>query len=118
MAMAEVQVALQKILDELVDSGEEVGLQAAVYLDGSLVADCVSGVVGKDSTIPVEHNTLFTIYSCSKGVISTVVHQLAQRGLIDYEKPMAYYTAFAVVHVGCKPWIFLEERQQLSPCLT
>jgi len=27
-------------------------------------------------------------------------------------------TAFAVVHVGCKPWIFLEERQQLSPCLT
>jgi len=31
---------------------------------------------------------------------------------------MTQDTAFAVVHVGCKPWIFLEERQQLSPCLT
>jgi len=28
---------------------------------------------------------------------------------------MTQDTAFAVVNAGCKPWIFLEERQQLSP---
>jgi hypothetical protein len=39
MADIAVQHAVQSVLDELVEDGDEVGLQAAVVKDGALVAD-------------------------------------------------------------------------------
>ncbi len=89
--MADIQSVIQETLDDLVGSGHEVGLQAAVYLDGELIADCVAGVVAENSSTAVSPQTLFTIFSCSKGPILTAFHMLAQRGLIDYEKPVAHY---------------------------
>jgi CubicO group peptidase (beta-lactamase class C family) len=94
--MADLQQVVQRTIDELVDDGQEAGLQAAVYLDGELVADCVAGVSGQDSSLPVRSDTLFTIFSASKGVISTAFHVLAERGLFDYDKPVAdYWPEFA-----------------------
>lgn len=99
--MAGIQSVLQKVLDELVSTGEEVGLQAAVYLEGKLVADCAAGVKARDSRERVTPDTLFTVYSCSKGVISTAVHLLAQRGLVDYDRPVAqYWPEFGVAGKG------------------
>jgi len=89
--MADIQSAVQQVLNELVGSGEEVGLQAAVYLEGKLVADTVAGVRGQEDRSPVQADTLFTVYSCSKGVVSTAVHILAQRGEVDYDRPVASY---------------------------
>ncbi|MCC7265523.1 MAG: beta-lactamase family protein [Candidatus Latescibacteria bacterium] len=89
--MADLQHAVQQVLDQLVASGEEVGLQAAVYLDGELAADAVAGVKGRGVGDLVAPDTLFTIYSCSKGVIASAVHLLAQRGLVDYDRPVASY---------------------------
>lgn len=89
--MADIQSVVQRTLDELVDSGEEKGLQAAVYLEGELVADCVAGVVAQDSDAAVRPDTLFTIFSASKGIVSTAFHMLAERGLFDYAKPVAHY---------------------------
>jgi CubicO group peptidase (beta-lactamase class C family) len=89
--MADLQHVIQQTLDELVDSGLEAGLQAAVYQDGVLVADCVAGVVAQDSSTLVNSDTLFTIFSASKGVIATACHVLAERGLFAYDKPVAHY---------------------------
>lgn len=87
----DIAAAVQRVLDGLVASGEEVGLQAAVYLEGELVADCVAGVRAREGRESVAPDTLFTIYSCSKGVIASAVHLLAQQGLIEYDRPVAYY---------------------------
>jgi len=89
--MADIQSVIQGTLDELVDSGEEEGLQAAVYLEGELVADCVAGVVAQDSDTAVCPDTLFTIFSASKGIVSTAFHMLVERGLLDYDKLVAHY---------------------------
>ncbi|MBN60083.1 MAG: serine hydrolase, partial [Gemmatimonadetes bacterium] len=79
--MAELQSAVQALLDELVESGEEVGLQAAVYVDGKLVVDCVAGWRSQARDALVADDTLFTIYSATKGVVGSAVHMLAEREL-------------------------------------
>ena len=96
--MSKVEQAVQIVLDELIESGYEVGLQAAAYIDGELAVDCTAGVIAQDSDVPVKSDTLFTIYSCSKGVSLTCAHILAERGLIDYQRPLAAYWPDFAVH--------------------
>ena len=38
-----------------------------------------------------DHDTVSLSFSTGKGVASTVVHRLAERGLIDYDAPVARY---------------------------
>ncbi|HEY9839212.1 MAG TPA: serine hydrolase domain-containing protein, partial [Candidatus Obscuribacterales bacterium] len=67
------------------------GLQVAAYLDGELVLDAWAGLADAASGAPVTADTLFLAYSCSKGVTSTVIHQLAEAGKLDYDTPVASY---------------------------
>ncbi|MEV8312139.1 serine hydrolase domain-containing protein [Streptomyces flavidovirens] len=88
---ADVQQRTQRVLDHLVESGRETGLQAAAYRKGELVAHAVAGVADRVSGAPVTEDTLFHSFSTAKGVTATVAHVLAGRGLIDYDKPIAEY---------------------------
>ena len=89
--MADIQKVVQGFLAELVETGQEIGLQAAVYLEGKLIADCAAGVTAPGSREAIRPDTLFTVASCSKAVISTAFHLLAERGMFEYNKPVAYY---------------------------
>lgn len=79
----------------MVATGPEAGLQVAAWHKGELVVDAWAGldcITGK----PVDGDTLFVTFSTSKGITATVVHMLAERGLIDYDAPVArYWPAFA-----------------------
>lgn len=85
------QERVQAILDELAKSGAEQGLQAAAYLDGELVVDAWSGVADPATGRPVDGETLFTVFSVTKGVTATLAHILAERGALDYDAPVARY---------------------------
>lgn len=87
--MTEVQNRVQEAIDQLVETGEERGLQVVVYQHGEQVVDAVAGVADPETGHPVAANTLFFNYSIGKGVASTVVHVLAERGLIDYDMTVA-----------------------------
>ena len=89
--MTDVQNAVQTVLDDLVASGAEQGLQVAAYLDGECVVDAWAGVADPSTNRPVDGDTLFTIFSCGKGVTATAMHLLAERGLFDYDDPIATY---------------------------
>jgi CubicO group peptidase (beta-lactamase class C family) len=94
--MANAQAAVQALLDELVGTGAERGLQVAAYLDGRMVVDAWAGVADPATGRAVDGDTLFTFFSCGKGVTATVVHLLAERGLLDYDDPIAkHWPAFA-----------------------
>ncbi len=82
---------VQALLEELVASGEELGLQAVAYLNGEKVIDAVAGVADRASGQPVTPETLFTVFSVSKGVTATSIHLLAERGVLDYDAPVARY---------------------------
>ena len=99
--MADLHCAVQSTVDELIDRGIEVGVQVAVYVEGELVVDCAAGVDSEEGTRRVTGDTLFTIYSASKGVIASAIHILAERGLIDYAQMVAHYwPEFAVEGKG------------------
>jgi CubicO group peptidase (beta-lactamase class C family) len=65
------------------------GGAAAAYLNGELVLDVWAGWRAKDRRWT--HDTVTLCFSTGKGVASTVLHRLADRGLIDYDQPVAAY---------------------------
>lgn len=83
--MTDLQHQVQDALDALVESGAERGLQVAVYHDGQLIVDAVAGLADPASGRPVTADTPFFSYSIGKGVAATVVHVLAERGVLDYD---------------------------------
>jgi CubicO group peptidase (beta-lactamase class C family) len=89
--MTDVQTRIQALLDDLVSTGAERGLQAAAYLDGKLVVDAWAGVADPATGRLVDGETLFTSFSTSKGITATIIHVLADRGLLDYDAPIARY---------------------------
>ncbi|MGH2353486.1 MAG: serine hydrolase domain-containing protein [Chloroflexota bacterium] len=80
-----LQKQVQEAIDQLVESGAERGLQVAVYQHGEQVVDAVAGVADPATGRPVTSDTPFFSYSIGKGVASTVVHVLAERGVLGYD---------------------------------
>jgi len=89
--MTDAQATIQALLDELVASVDERGLQVAVYHRGELVVDAWAGVADAATSRPVTPNTLFTVYSVSKGITATAIHILAAQGKLSYDDPIATY---------------------------
>ncbi|WP_245925604.1 serine hydrolase domain-containing protein [Nocardia nova] len=63
----------------------------AVYHRGRPVVDVWTGTADPDRGIPWRRNTAALSYSTSKGITATVLHRLADQGLIDYRAPVAEY---------------------------
>lgn len=80
---------LQTLLDSYTSSGKERGLQLAVYKDGRLVVDLCSGIANVETGEKVTSDTLFPVFSVSKGIAATIVHRLVARGLLTYDEPLA-----------------------------
>lgn len=63
----------------------------AVYLDGRPVVDVWTGWADRRGRHHWTADTGAMVFSATKGVASTVIHRLVDRGLIDYEAPVAEY---------------------------
>lgn len=70
---------------------DEVGAAVAVWVDGSLVVNLWGGWADAARTRPWQQNTLTTVLSGTKGLSATCVHQLADRGELDLQAPVAHY---------------------------
>jgi CubicO group peptidase (beta-lactamase class C family) len=89
MTAADLPGRIQKAIHELIDSGAETGVQVAVIHHGAVVADVAGGVADLAAGRPVSPGTLFWAASTAKGMASTVVHVLAERGELDYDLRVA-----------------------------
>lgn len=63
----------------------------AVYLHGEPVVDVWTGWSDRHGRVPWSADTATMVFSATKGVASTVIHRLVDRGLIDYDAPVAEY---------------------------
>src|SRR6202008_2403145 len=70
---------------------QEVGAAGAVWVEGDLVVNLWGGSADGAGTRPWQQNTLTTVLSGTKGLTSTCVHQLADRGELDLQVPVARY---------------------------
>ncbi|HEV2529809.1 MAG TPA: serine hydrolase domain-containing protein [Thermomicrobiales bacterium] len=89
------QTAVQEVLDRAVTDGGEIGVQVAAFFDGLQVVDAWAGTADPATGRPFDHGTVTTVFSVTKGIASTAVHMLADRGQLDYDAPVAsYWPAF------------------------
>jgi CubicO group peptidase (beta-lactamase class C family) len=70
--------------------GRAGGAALCVYHRGQPVVDLWGGVRDEHGR-PWQEDTLGLCYSTTKGVAATLLHVLADRGLLDYAKPVAHY---------------------------
>ncbi len=70
--------------------GRPGGAAVCVYHRGEVVVDCWGGTRDAEGD-PWTEDTLSLSYSTTKGVTSTLLHVLADRGLVDYDAPVAEY---------------------------
>jgi CubicO group peptidase (beta-lactamase class C family) len=63
----------------------------AIYLDGEPVVDVWTGYADRRGTEYWTADTGAMVWSVTKGLASTVIHRLVDRGLIDYDTPVAEY---------------------------
>jgi CubicO group peptidase (beta-lactamase class C family) len=67
------------------------GGSLVVYIDGKPVVDVWTGWLDRVGQVPWTANTAAMVFSATKGVAATVVHRLVDRGLLDYDTPVAEY---------------------------
>ncbi|MGO9385794.1 MAG: serine hydrolase domain-containing protein [Mycobacterium sp.] len=63
----------------------------AVYVDGQPAVDVWSGWADRRGQLPWTADTAPMVFSATKGMAATVIHRLADRGLIDYDAPVSEY---------------------------
>ena len=69
----------------------EIGAAVAAWVDGELVVNLWAGAADAAGTRPWQVDTIATVLSGTKGLTSTCVHQLAERGELDLNAPVARY---------------------------
>lgn len=71
--------------------GGEVGAGVCVYHRGEQVVNLYGGTFAADSSRPYDHSTLQLVFSTTKGITAIAVAMCVERGLIDYDQPVARY---------------------------
>jgi CubicO group peptidase (beta-lactamase class C family) len=69
--------------------GEEWGGSACVWHDGRVVVDLWGGVADRATRAPWREDTIATAFSATKGLAALCFLVLADRGLLDYDAPLA-----------------------------
>ena len=87
--MTTIDERIRTAFDHAAEFGE-TGLQVAAYLGDELIVDAWTGSADQAGR-PVTGHTLFPVFSLSKAITATALHVQAERGLIDYESPVATY---------------------------
>jgi CubicO group peptidase (beta-lactamase class C family) len=80
-----------KLFTQLFPGRRFGGGALAVYIDGKPVVDVWTGWSDRAGEVPWSADTGAMVFSATKAVASTVIHRLADKGLLDYDTPVATY---------------------------
>ena len=90
--------ATAKQIDHFIETYQQYynipGVSLALVKDGKLVYYKTYGVKNTFTKEPVDSNTLFEAASVTKPVFSFAVQRLAERGVIDLDKPLYLYLPY------------------------
>jgi CubicO group peptidase (beta-lactamase class C family) len=88
---AQANALVTQAIEKAINERGEIGIQVAAYLKGEKVIDTWSGLADETTGRKVDGDTLFNVFSVTKAVAATCLHVQADRGLLDYEAPIASY---------------------------
>jgi CubicO group peptidase (beta-lactamase class C family) len=87
----EANATVRAAIEKTVAAGTEIGVQVAAYYQGRLAIDTWGGLADETTGRAVDGDTLFNVYSVAKAVTATALHMQVDRGLIEYNAPIARY---------------------------
>ncbi|KAG6543289.1 hypothetical protein Mapa_015203 [Marchantia paleacea] len=97
VANSVVEEKLRNFLKQMGTQNRILGVQVCAYKDGKVIIDTAGGVLGKYDPRPVETDSLFPVFSVTKGVTAGLLHRLADQGKINFqEKVSTYWKDFGV----------------------
>jgi CubicO group peptidase (beta-lactamase class C family) len=73
------------------EAGAEVGASFAATVEGELVVDLWAGHADAARTRPWERDTIVNVFSTTKAMTALCANMLADRGLLDFDAPVARY---------------------------
>jgi CubicO group peptidase (beta-lactamase class C family) len=82
---------VSEIMNRLVSERKIAGAIVLVARNGKLVFQETYGLRNLDGNLPVEHDTIFRIYSMSKAITSAAALMLVDEGQLDLNAPVAKY---------------------------
>ena len=93
--------ALAEVFRENFASRGDVGASLALVKDGALVVDLHGGWLNGDRTRPWQADSVVNVWSTTKAVTALCFAVLVDRGLVDYEAPVArWWPEFAAEGKG------------------
>ncbi|KAK9079912.1 hypothetical protein SSX86_001586 [Deinandra increscens subsp. villosa] len=88
-ANSEVEAKLRPLLVKLGNDDKILGIQVCAYKDGKVIIDTAAGVLGNYDPSPVKPDTLFPVFSVTKGVTAGMLHWLVDKGKVKHEENVA-----------------------------
>ncbi|KAJ0556013.1 putative carboxylesterase [Helianthus annuus] len=86
---SEVEAKLRALLVQLGYADKILGIQVCAYKDGNVIIDTAAGVLGNYDPSPVQPDTLFPVFSVTKGVTAGILHWLVDKGKVKLEEKVA-----------------------------
>ncbi|KAL8264065.1 hypothetical protein R6Q59_022195 [Mikania micrantha] len=86
---SDVEAKLRRFLVELGNANRILGIQVCAYKDGQVIIDTAAGVLGKYDPRPVQPDSLFPVFSVSKGVTAGMTHWLVDKGKLKLDEAVA-----------------------------
>ena len=83
--------SVQGVFDQNLESGADLGASFCATRNGETVVDIWGGFADKDQTIPWSRDTIVNVYSTTKTMTALTALLLADRGALDFDKPVAHY---------------------------
>ncbi|KAL8521597.1 hypothetical protein ACS0TY_011934 [Phlomoides rotata] len=84
--LSDVENKLRRLLIELGNADKVLGIQVCAYKDGEVIIDTSAGVLGRYDPRPVQPDSLFPVFSVSKGITAGMVHWLVDKGKLNLEE--------------------------------
>ncbi|ORX43698.1 beta-lactamase/transpeptidase-like protein [Hesseltinella vesiculosa] len=82
---------VRDIFEANLASGDDNGAGVAVFVQNELVVDLQGGWQKLNPRIPFTEDTLQLVYSSTKMLANIITAQFVQKGLLDYDAPIAWY---------------------------
>ncbi|RDX84231.1 Protein ACTIVITY OF BC1 COMPLEX KINASE 8, chloroplastic, partial [Mucuna pruriens] len=79
---SDVEAKLRQLLIEMGNNDKILGIQVCAYKDGEVIIDTAAGVLGKYDPRPVKPDSLFPVFSVTKGITAGMIHWLVDNGYV------------------------------------
>jgi CubicO group peptidase (beta-lactamase class C family) len=83
--------AVRTAFDANLANGEDIGASFCATRNGEVVADLWGGYADEAKTRPWVKDTIVNVYSTTKTMTALTALLLADRGALDFDKPVAHY---------------------------